>query len=59
MLMDASGEGTIRTKNQDEVKQLIDKMRQNEYRSQIESGVKTKENKMGVLELDARTTLLA
>lgn len=44
-VLDASAGGTIRTKNKDNAKILIEKMCQNECRSQSERGVKTEENK--------------
>lgn len=38
--MDASTGGTIRTLNEDQVKELIGKICQNEYHSQYERGIK-------------------
>lgn len=42
MLWDASAGGTIRTKNEDEVKEFTEKICHNEYCSQSERGVKLK-----------------
>lgn len=55
MILDASYGDTIKIKNEDEVKELIEKMFQNEYCSQTESGVKPK----GVLKLDTNMVVLA
>lgn len=45
MFLDVSVGGTIRTKNENQVKELIEKMFQNEYSSQSERGVKIEEKK--------------
>lgn len=58
MLMDTLAGGTIRTNNEDEVKNLIEKMYHNKYCTQDDKGVKREERKKSVLELDARATLL-
>lgn len=54
MLLDASSRGTLRTKNEYEVKTLIKNMCQNESRLS-DRGVKQK----GVLTVDLKSTLLA
>ncbi|XP_050890743.1 uncharacterized protein LOC127096179 [Lathyrus oleraceus] len=53
MLLDASA-GTIKTKNEDELKELTERMCQNVYRSINDRTTKTK----GVLGLDSNTTVL-
>ncbi|MCI63376.1 hypothetical protein A2U01_0084633, partial [Trifolium medium] len=55
MLIDASAGGTIRNKNEDEVRALVENMCMNEYRSKSERDPK----KRGVLKVDTNTTLLA
>ncbi|XP_050915571.1 uncharacterized protein LOC127130642 [Lathyrus oleraceus] len=55
IILDASVGGTIKTNIEDEVKELIKKICQNEYLSQSEKGVKPK----GVLDLDANIAMLA
>lgn len=54
MLLDASWDGTLRNKNEVEVKILIENMCQNEY-SSSDRIVKPK----GVLTVDLNTTILA
>lgn len=54
MLLDVWARGTIKTKNEYEVKDLIEKMCHNEYCSQSEWGVKPR----GVLELNANIVVL-
>lgn len=54
MLLDTLVGCTIKTKNEDEWKALIEKMFHNEYRSQSETGVKPN----GVLELYANNVVL-
>lgn len=39
MFLEALGGGTMRTKNEDEVKELIERMCHNEYHSQSKRGV--------------------
>lgn len=58
MILDASIKGTMRIKNEDKVKYLIERMCQNKYCSQSKKGVKKEEKKKGVLELDTNITLL-
>ncbi|GAU41120.1 hypothetical protein TSUD_288100 [Trifolium subterraneum] len=55
MLIDASTGGTIRNKNEDEVRQLVQNMCMNEYRSKSERDPK----KRGIIEVDTNTALLA
>ncbi|XP_045830999.1 uncharacterized protein LOC123922316 [Trifolium pratense] len=52
MLIDASAGGTIRNKNEDEVRQLVENMCMNEYRSKSD-------RKRGVITVDTNTALLA
>lgn len=59
MLLNVSVGGTMRTKNEDEQKELIEKICQNEHHSQSERGVKNEGQEKGVLELDTNKTLLA
>ncbi|KAK2410681.1 hypothetical protein QL285_046032 [Trifolium repens] len=55
MLIDASAGGTIKNKNEDEVRQLVENMCLNEYRSKSERDPKKK----GMIEVSTHTTLLA
>ncbi|CAJ2642327.1 unnamed protein product [Trifolium pratense] len=55
ILIDASAGGTIRHKNEDEVRELVENMCMNEYRSKSERDPK----KRGVFEVDTNTALLA
>lgn len=59
MLLNASVGATIRTKNEDKVKELIEKMCQNEYRPQRDRGLKVEDKKKGIWELDSHTNILA
>lgn len=54
MLLNASAGGTLRTKNEDGVKRLIENMFQNEYHSS-DRAVKQKR----ILEIDSNTKVLA
>lgn len=53
-LIDATTGGTIRNKNEDEVKKLVDNMCQTEYHTNDKAPTKK-----GMIELDTPTTLLA
>ncbi|CAJ2662794.1 unnamed protein product [Trifolium pratense] len=55
ILIDASAGGTIRHKNEDEVRELVENMCMNEYRSKSERDPK----KRGVFDVDTNTALLA
>lgn len=55
MFLDASVGGTIMTKNEYQVKKLIERMCHNEYRSISDQIVKSK----GMLALDLNTIVLA
>ncbi|KAK2436917.1 hypothetical protein QL285_021877 [Trifolium repens] len=55
MLIDASAGGTIKNKNEDEVRQLVENMCLNEYRSKSERDPKKK----GMIEVSTHTALLA
>ncbi|KAK2370199.1 hypothetical protein QL285_083268 [Trifolium repens] len=55
MLIDASAGGTIKNKDEDEVRQLVENMCLNEYRSKSERDPKKK----GMIEVSTNTALLA
>lgn len=54
MLLDASVRGTMRNKIQDELREVIEKMCQNEYDTQSYRATKKK----GMVELDTQTSIL-
>ncbi|MCI04042.1 hypothetical protein A2U01_0025084, partial [Trifolium medium] len=56
MLLDASAGGSLKNKNENEAKELVETMTQNEYRAQNDRGEK---KRGGVLELDTQNALLA
>ncbi|MCI21853.1 hypothetical protein A2U01_0043024, partial [Trifolium medium] len=56
MLLDASAGGSLKNKNENEAKDLVETMAQNEYRAHNDRSAK---KKAGMLELDTQTTLLA
>ncbi|MCI85331.1 hypothetical protein A2U01_0106610, partial [Trifolium medium] len=51
MLLDASAGGSLKNKDEDQAKELVETMSQNEYRAQNDRGAK---KKGGVLELDTQ-----
>jgi hypothetical protein len=55
MFLDASAGGSLKNKNENEARELVENMSQNEYRVQNDRGAK---KKGGMLELDTQTTLL-
>lgn len=61
MLLDASARGTIHQMTEPQVKNLIEKMCMNEYRSKNERSIKmeTMGTPRGMLPIDTHTTLLA
>ncbi|MCH90688.1 hypothetical protein A2U01_0011610 [Trifolium medium] len=56
MLLDASTGGSLKNKNENEAKDLVEIIAQNEYRAQNDRGTK---KIGGVLELDTQNVLLA
>ncbi|XP_045822039.1 uncharacterized protein LOC123914922 [Trifolium pratense] len=56
MFLDASTGGSLKNKNENEARELLENMSQNEYRVQNDRGAK---KKGGMLELDTQTALLA
>ncbi|CAJ2638201.1 unnamed protein product [Trifolium pratense] len=56
MFLDASAGGSLKNKNENEARELVENMSQNEYRVQNDRGAK---KKGGMLELDTQTALLA
>ncbi|GAU41492.1 hypothetical protein TSUD_13740 [Trifolium subterraneum] len=56
MLLDASAGGSLKNKDENEARELVEAMAQNEYRVQNDRGAK---KKAGMLELDTQTALLA
>jgi hypothetical protein len=56
MLLDASAGGSLKTKDENEAKELVEAIAQNEYRVQNDRGAK---KKAGMVELDTQTALLA
>ncbi|CAJ2653112.1 unnamed protein product [Trifolium pratense] len=56
MFLDASAGGSLKNKNENEARDLVENMSQNEYRAQNDRGAK---KKGGMLELDTQTALLA
>ncbi|MCH87593.1 hypothetical protein A2U01_0008466, partial [Trifolium medium] len=55
MILDASAGGSLKNRDEGEVRELVESMTQNEYRAQNDRGAKKRE----VLELDTQTALLA
>ncbi|GAU37119.1 hypothetical protein TSUD_278700 [Trifolium subterraneum] len=56
MLLDASAGGSLKNKDENEAKELMETMAQNEYRAQNDRGIK---KKACVLELDTQSAILA
>ncbi|PNX89570.1 hypothetical protein L195_g045690, partial [Trifolium pratense] len=56
MILDASAGGSLKNRDEGEVRELVESMTQNEYRAQNDRGAK---KKGGLLELDAQSALLA
>ncbi|MCI28329.1 hypothetical protein A2U01_0049529, partial [Trifolium medium] len=56
MILDASAGGSLKNKDEDQAKDLVETMAQNEYRANNDRGAK---KKGGVLELDIQNALLA